>query len=57
MITKLANFTNLKTLRVNEPRVLCCDIVTLVKHTLPKIGRNLEYLKFSNAEKTLLKNY
>jgi hypothetical protein len=51
MITKLANFTNLKSLRVNEPRVLCCDIVTLVKHTLPKIGRNLEYLKFSMPKK------
>ena len=55
MIAKFAYFTNLKSLIINEPRVLCCDIVTLVQHTLPIIGRNIEYIKFTMPKKIDLK--
>lgn len=46
MITKLAYFTNLKSLKITGPRIMGCDTINLVKNTLPLIGKNLEYLQF-----------
>ena len=38
-----------------EPRILCCDIVTFVRHTLPSLGKHLEYFRFLMPKKADIK--
>ena len=56
MIAKLAYFTNLKSLKITEPRLISSDIITFLRQTLPSIGKNLEYLKFTMPKKVDIKN-
>ncbi len=46
IIDKLAFFTQLRSLTLMEPRMICCDICVLVNKILPSLGRHLEYFKF-----------
>ena len=51
MIAQLSYFTKLKSLNIMDPRMICCDTVTLVSQTLPSLGKHLEYFKFTMPKK------
>ncbi len=55
VIAQLTYFTQLKSLSVMEPRIFCCDIVTLIRKTLPSLGKHLEYFKFLMPKKPDIK--
>ena len=38
-----------------EPRLICCDIITLVRETFPLLGKQLEYFKFTMPNKADIK--
>ena len=55
MIAQLSYFTKLKSLNIMDPRMICCDTVTLVRQTLPSLGKHLEYFKFTMPKKVYIK--
>lgn len=55
IIGQLTFFTQLKSLTIMEPRMMCCDILVLVNNTLPSLGRHLEYFKFMMPNKADIK--
>lgn len=38
-----------------EPRLICCDIITLVRESFPKLGKYIEYFKFTMPNKADIK--